>query len=383
MVISGGTAVDSSGVTYQFPPGGFRFPFLAPGYYQIRVTPLAGHTAPSTDHTIGAPYVIWPDGSYGGIFQIVSGPAIKIDIPVDPTAKLLWLTKDAGKYQVSAGEYLSYELHLENNDTVRTFTAAVVIDKLPAGFRYQQGSTRINGVAAPDPLISPDGSSMTFALGDLAPSSATTIRYVVAIGAGAKVGTATNTAVATASPLITSNTATKDVLVQEPFMMSRNIIMGRVIVGACSDNIDDNKKGMEGIGIYLEDGTFVYHRQIRTCSTLKVSAPERMLSSSILIQSLKATRFCRASRTVVLPVGPTRSLSICRAERCGGPTSIWAERNPLLRLQPLLPRKAGQSGRNAKEAARCRSARRAGQIKPVQTEPEHSRGSAHQRGNIS
>lgn len=262
-VISGSIARDSEGNTYSFTPGGYRFPFVNPGNYILKITPPTTYSSPSTVTTVaiqalpGAPFTILEPGSRGEIFAVPAGPAIRVDIPLDPKIGSLWLRKSAGKSLVSAGEYLSYDITLENNDPVGTLFSPVITDKLPPGFRYLKGSARTNGLVAPDPAISADGSSMTFALANIPPATSVTIRYVVAVGAGAKIGTAANTALATSTASVKSNIATATVQVQEPFMQSRNIIMGRVFVGACSENADDNKKGMEGIGIYLEDGTFV------------------------------------------------------------------------------------------------------------------------------
>jgi outer membrane protein OmpA-like peptidoglycan-associated protein len=262
-VVSGSTATDRETNTYSFPPGGYRFPFVNPGSYILKVTPPTGYKSPSEISTTiiqslpGAPFAILEPGSRGEIFAVPTGPAIRVDIPLDPKIGSLWLKKSAGKSLVSAGDYLGYELVLENKDIEGTVFSPVLIDKLPHGFRYQKGSAKVNGISVPDPAISPDGVTMTFALADILPATSVSIRYTVAIGAGAQTGIATNTAMATAAYSVKSNSAKATVQVQEPFMRSRNIIMGRVIVGACGENSEDNKKGMEGIGIYLEDGTFV------------------------------------------------------------------------------------------------------------------------------
>ncbi len=263
-IVSGSTATDSEGNLYSFPQGSYRYPFVKPGKYILKVTPPKTFSAPSTVPTDkiqtlpGAPFTILEPGSRAETFIVPVGPAIRVDLPVDPAAGSVWLRKSAGKSIVSAGEFLSYEISLDNSDAFRTVLATTVIDRLPPGFRYQKGSTLINSKAAADPILSADGSTMTFKAGAIAPKSTVTIRYVVAVGAGAKPGAAVNTATAATTPVMKVNMATATVQVQEPFMMSRSIIMGRVIVGDCNENIDENKKGLEGIGIYLEDGTFVF-----------------------------------------------------------------------------------------------------------------------------
>lgn len=263
-IISGGTATDAQGKVYSFPQGGYRFPFVAAGNYILKVTPSDRYIAPSARTTAqiqtlpGAPFTILEPGSRGEVFAVPVGPAIRVDLPIDPKIGSLWLSKIAGKALVSSGEFLSYDIHLENNDPVGTLFNTVITDRLPPGFRYKKSSTRINGAAAADPQISPDGSTLTFNIGTIPPATAITLRYVTSVGAGARPGSAINTASASTTPAVTIKDATATVTVQEPFMQSRTLIMGRVFVGNCSDNPEELKKGMEGIGIYLEDGTFVF-----------------------------------------------------------------------------------------------------------------------------
>lgn len=263
-IVTGGTAKDSDGNLYSFPAGSYRYPYVKPGNYKLKVTPPDTYEFPSTvtSDTIqalpGAPFTLVVPGSRGEEFTVPVGPAIRIDLPIDPKIGSLWLRKTASKSIVSAGEFVGYELVLENNDPLGTVYDARITDRLPIGFAYQKGSTRINGLAAADPQLSADGRTMIFAVGDLPPRSAIGIRYVVSVGADARPGNAVNIATVTANPAVKTNRATATVQVQEPFMTSRSLIMGRVVVGACGDNADDGKKGLEGIGIYLEDGTFVY-----------------------------------------------------------------------------------------------------------------------------
>lgn len=46
-VVSGGSVTDSGGTIYQFPTGGYRFPLMLRGDYQLIITPGQGHAAPS------------------------------------------------------------------------------------------------------------------------------------------------------------------------------------------------------------------------------------------------------------------------------------------------------------------------------------------------
>lgn len=253
-VISGATATDGSGVVYTFPPGGYRFPFINLGNYRLDITPPPGYRAPSTvsnaalQQLPNSPFAI-KTGSKGEVFAVNQGPAIQIDIPADPSPQL-YVTKKAGKTVVAVGDFLQYRITVENTNAY-VVAGVQAGDRLPLGFRYRKGSTKIDGGASPDPAISGDGRSLTFNIGTMAAGQTAAITYVVEISAGAKKGKAVNTASATGNGGAKSNTASTTVKVREDLFGSKSIIMGQVLVGC------DDAKGKEGIRIYLEDGTYV------------------------------------------------------------------------------------------------------------------------------
>lgn len=269
-VISGGTVTDSYGVVYSSKPGGYRFPFVKAGKYRLDVTPSPAYRAPSQVPTSEL-RALWPlftieQGSKGEEFVVNAGPAIKIDIPIDRILASLYLTKTASKDTVAVGDFLQYRITVENTAGF-DIDGILVNDRLPLGFRYRAGSTKINGAAATDPSISTDGRSLTFHLGRLAAGKTANITCVVEIAAGARSGKAINAASATGSGGVVSNIARAEVLVKEDFFGSKTIIMGRVFPG-CPDHPSpqsspaarrgglNNKDGVAGVRIYLEDGTY-------------------------------------------------------------------------------------------------------------------------------
>lgn len=256
-VTSGEAASDSSGAVYTFPPGGYRFPFISPGIYRLVVLPPPAYRVPSVVSTADilnlGPFTIAYPGSRGEDFIVNSGPAIHIDIPVDPIRTWLYLTKTASKDTVAIGDFLQYRITVQNTATIN-INAVSVYDRLPLGFRYRTGSTKIYGVSAADPTISADGRSLTFNLGGLASGQTADITFVVGIAAGAKIGKAINTAGATGSGGEVSNTARAEVLVKEDLFGSKTIIMGRVFPNGCEESPDTD--GVSGVRIYLEDGAY-------------------------------------------------------------------------------------------------------------------------------
>ena len=178
----------------------------------------------------------------------------------------LYLTKAASKDIVSIGDFLQYKITVKNSADI-DINAIQVSDRLPLGFRYRAGSTKIRGAAAPDPAVASDGRTLTFDLGSLGSGKTADITYVVEIAAGARIGKAINLATATGSGGVVSNTAGAEVLVKEDLFASKTIILGRVFPGCDKQSSGqsspdaarqgaDSENGVAGVRIYLEDGTY-------------------------------------------------------------------------------------------------------------------------------
>lgn len=262
-ISSGGSATDSSGTLYSFGPGAYRFPFVAPGSYRLQVAPPAGYLAPSAVPSAvlqalpGAPFALDEQGSRGQPFSVAVGPAIQVDIPLDPGTSGFFLVKTASEREVAAGDFLQYRLRL-SNDTGGTAAAVQITDTLPAGLRYRHGSAVVDGSPQADPQLSPDGRLLTFSLGDLADAAVTELRYVVEVASAAPAGIAINRATASAGDgALVSNQGAASVQITQDLLRDRNLLMGRVIAGDCDAAVDDAARGVAGVRVYLENGTYV------------------------------------------------------------------------------------------------------------------------------
>jgi len=261
-LVSGGSTVDSSGRTYSFPAGGYRYPFVLPGSYQYRVTPPSGYAAPSSVATTtiqalpGGPFTI-AAGSRGEVFVINPGPALRIDVPLDPSASQLWMQKSAGKDSAGHGDFVPYQLTVTNGSTSNPVFGVRVTDTLPIGLRLRSGSIRVNSVPAGDPAVSADGRTLVFDLGTLTGGSAAVIDYVAEVTAGTRLGSAVNSAAASSAGGVRSNTAQASITIKDDFLRTRSTLMGRVSAGTCSEEVGEGPDGVEGVRVYLEDGSFV------------------------------------------------------------------------------------------------------------------------------
>jgi len=261
------TVFDDDGVS-PFPStvttdqyGRFRFPFVPPGSYQFLVAAPEGYGFPSTQQTAmiqalpGAPFTIIT-GSRGEVFVINPGPALRIDIPLDPAAASLWLQKTANKDSAGQGDFIAYRLTVTNNSKVAGVSGIKVTDILPVGFRYRSGSARLNGVLIGNPAIASNGRILTFNIGTLTKGTSVFVDYVVEVTAGTQLGDAINSAQA-GNLEIKSNKAVWKVKIRDDFLRTKSMLLGRISTGPCNEVTGEGPDGVEGVRVYLEDGTFV------------------------------------------------------------------------------------------------------------------------------
>ena len=241
----GGGATDSSGTLYDFPDGGYRFPFVQPGTYVYVITAPGSHVVPSATCTLanpaacpddpdGDPYSV-VQGSFGDAFVVMPGPALNIDIPADPPTdplQDLLLRKAVSQTEASAGDFLQYTLTLENRGAA-IGTTVTITDTLPAGLRYEPGSLHIGGAGVADPVVGADGVTLTIAVGPMAAAPASVqIQYVAQVVGGAAQRAAVNRASADddgAAGGRHSNLAQVAVRIRPPLFSDAYAIVGRVL----------------------------------------------------------------------------------------------------------------------------------------------------------
>ncbi len=260
-VVSGGTVTDSAGTNYVFGPGEYRFPVVPDGDYRLVVTPPPAYAAPSSAAIVdlqnlpGAPFALTP-ASFGASFNKSGGVSVGIDIPVDPLASSLFLQKRTLTAVAAPGDFVRYELAVENAVGPGNADDVTIIDQLPNGVRFIAGSVRVNDAQAADPVISADSRTLEFSVGSLATGVRTTISYVVEIIGGQRNDKLVNTATAFAAGGLLSNESAATVLLQEDLFRSTGTIIGRVLEGDCSQETFSEDQGVANIRVYLEDGRY-------------------------------------------------------------------------------------------------------------------------------
>ncbi|HEY6598485.1 MAG TPA: hypothetical protein VIZ30_04205, partial [Pseudomonadales bacterium] len=126
-VVSGDGATDESGLHVDFAAGTFRFPVIAAGTYRFRVTAPGHYTFPSTvsdarvQTLTGAPFVLGP-GSRGADFDVVGTQPLQLDVPLDPVEVDVFVTKQANKEVAAIGDFVQYNVIMQNADAAGIVT---------------------------------------------------------------------------------------------------------------------------------------------------------------------------------------------------------------------------------------------------------------------
>ena len=260
VMITGQNVTDSGGTVYSFPPGIFRFPLIAAGSYRLVIDPPENYTFPSdvADTSLqalaAAPFSLSP-ASRGDVFVVSGQLATAIDVPLDPTSDTLFIEKITSSSEAAIGDFVPYQLRISNASEFAMLENVVVTDALPVGMRYQSGSARLDATQSIEPVIAPDGRTMTFALGDFDPGEQMSLSYVSVVAAGATGTELVNRAMASADGGIDSNMASAIVALREDLFRSSAILMGRVVAGSCDTTIDTGE-AVPGVRVYLEDGRY-------------------------------------------------------------------------------------------------------------------------------
>ena len=177
-------------------------------------------------------------------------------IPLDPFgANVLTVGKTGSASVVEVGDSLQYTLAVRNL-SAGVLNNTLVVDTLPAGFRYIAGSTRLAGGVVADPAGGV-GPVLNFSLGNLAANSTATVTYRVRVGVGAQQGNGINRAQAR-SGQFASNTAQWKVRVTGGVFTSEACVLGKVFVDCNNNHVQDREElGIPGVRLYFQDGTYL------------------------------------------------------------------------------------------------------------------------------
>jgi uncharacterized repeat protein (TIGR01451 family) len=178
-------------------------------------------------------------------------------IPVDPDLQgALSLSKTTPMLNVTRGQLVPYTITYHNITPVPLFDVALV-DRLPAGFRYIEGSARIDGVPAEPTLI---GRELHWRDLSVDGNARHGIVLLLAVGAGVSEGEFVNRAQAahglTNSPLSNEGSATVRVIPDATFDCTD--VTGKVFDDANRNGLQDaGERGLSGVRLVSARGLAV------------------------------------------------------------------------------------------------------------------------------
>jgi uncharacterized repeat protein (TIGR01451 family) len=167
--------------------------------------------------------------------------------------------KTADRSTASPGDAVVYRIGIRHEGDAPDFAAVEVRDVLPPGFRYVDGSARLDGLPVADPVVGPEGRSLRFAVGPLLPGEARTLQLAVLVTPRAARGEAINRAFAVGttpggSPLSSPPSSAAVTVTPGPFRREATLA-GQVFVDDDGDGLPGTfEPGVPGVLVLMEDG---------------------------------------------------------------------------------------------------------------------------------
>jgi len=175
---------------------------------------------------------------------------------VPPVLRVL---KTADRSTAAPGDSVVYEIEVRHEGTEPDLAAVRVDDLLPEGFRYVEGSLRLDGDPVADPHISAGGERLALDIGPLAPGQTRRLALAARVTPLAPKGEAANLASAVGTtaaglPFRSPESTAVVEVVDGPFR-SEAFLVGRVFVDRDGDGLPDpGEPGVPGVLVLLENG---------------------------------------------------------------------------------------------------------------------------------
>lgn len=261
------------------PPAGYTF---ESGMIPAETAPLSPPSTPGVGHPVqtNATAPTAPVGTetrYYLELTLGSGVAVPVHnhIPLDPqVAPGLVITKTGDRKTVEVGDSLVYTITIRQTAGASMGTVNVV-DRLPHGFTFIDGTARVDGAGIANPLGKP-GPTLVFDVGPLAVGAQKTLSYRVRVGVGSMQGDGINRArgygcsidggcvdPTTLAPypnggVVPSNPAEYRVIVSGGVFTDEGCVLGKIFVDCNVNHVQDREEiGIPGVRMYFEDGTWM------------------------------------------------------------------------------------------------------------------------------
>ncbi len=254
-------------------PGSASDAILATAQHcEVQVSEFAPATTvrPRTPGTSYHVHLTLDDGFVPGSAQIFNN-----HIPLDPQLDAaLAITKTTPALNVTRGQLVPYTLIVRNTGQLPLLQDVRVVDRFPAGFRYIEGSARIDGVATEPAVL---GRELVWSDLTIDTGAARTIMLILAVGAGVGEGEFVNRAQAFYGPTgsVLSGEATATVRVVPDPTFDCTDVTGKVFDDQNRDGRQGgDEPGLRGVRLVTAQGLAVttdnYGRFHLTCAITPV-----------------------------------------------------------------------------------------------------------------
>ena len=235
--------------------GEYEWPVLSEGSYRLWVeTGSSGYTYASKNP---AQQGSVQQGSRGEEFTM-SEASLAIDLPLDPPASQLSITKESSRISASIGDTVEYLLKISNSGGPAA--SVEVVDKLPIGLLYLKKTSRLNGRKIEEPAVEQE-QTLIWQLGNLEAGDQLELRYRVQVGGNVRRHEVTNAAFVrgnSSTGSISSSIARHKLIINEGVFTGQSTIIGKVFVDRNRNGIqDEGEEGVPDMTIFMEDGRWV------------------------------------------------------------------------------------------------------------------------------
>jgi uncharacterized repeat protein (TIGR01451 family) len=172
-----------------------------------------------------------------------SANVVNNHIPLDPAGEAFLITKTVNKKTATVGDLILYTLRIQNTTAADFLGNITIRDNIPAGFKYVEGSARIDGQPITPVGLHPiEFQGLTFLA-----NQTRIITYILVVGSGVQEGEYENTAFAMRGGNRISNIARARVCVIKDPIFDLTTIIGKVFHDKNENGIQD--EGEEGIAL--------------------------------------------------------------------------------------------------------------------------------------
>ncbi len=205
-------------------------------------------------------------------------------IPIDlaASAEPLVATKRVNTSRASVGTPLVYTITVRNNQGTDV-NDIEIIDTMPRGFKYVDGSGRLDGVPV-EPVIT--GNQLSWSGIDLAAGDEVTVTIGAVVGAGVRVGDYTNEAFGETGPgnIRLTNIAEATVRVTPDEIFDCSEIIGKVFEDTNGNGIqDEGEDGLAGVRVATVRGLLITTDEFGRYHIACAAAP-RIIGSNFIVK---------------------------------------------------------------------------------------------------